>query len=181
MGVQHIVFDWTTFFSKFSYAGAYLRVRKNAYVRTTQCRKYRVLSYIIWFLEEKKQLIVIVAHFSAVACSETIFSQGFALLTPIWIVTAGPHLEWVVYKMTLCMMWILYCTVQCLYFAMLYKHRFRYTKKNSVKFNSYLPISFNICFGCSKEPSHWDGSFEYPQHMFWLRNKKINNLVNILN
>ena len=29
-------------------------------------------------------------------------------------------------------------------------------------------------FGCSKEPSHRDGSFEYPQNMFWLRNKKIN-------
>ena len=29
-----------------------------------------------------------------------------------------------------------------------------------------------MCFGCSKEPPHWDGSFEYPQHMFWLRNKK---------
>ena len=42
-----------------------------------------------------------------------------------------------------------------------------------------LPISFNICFGCSKEnemalthvsfgcskePSHWDGSFKYPLH-----------------
>ena len=26
-----------------------------------------------------------------------------------------------------------------------------------------------------KEPSRWDGSFEYPQHdMFWLRNKKNN-------
>ena len=29
-----------------------------------------------------------------------------------------------------------------------------------------------MCFGCSKEVSHRDGSFEYPQHMFWLRNKK---------
>ena len=28
-----------------------------------------------------------------------------------------------------------------------------------------------MCFGCSKELSQWDGSFEYPQHMFWLRNK----------
>ena len=37
-----------------------------------------------------------------------------------------------------------------------------------------LSICLNICFGCSKEPSHWDGSFEYPQHIFWLRNKKIN-------
>ena len=27
-------------------------------------------------------------------------------------------------------------------------------------------------FVCSKEPSQPDGSFEYPQHMFWLRNKK---------
>ena len=31
-----------------------------------------------------------------------------------------------------------------------------------------------MCFGCSKEPSHRDGYFEYPQHMFWLRNKKNN-------
>ena len=31
-----------------------------------------------------------------------------------------------------------------------------------------------MCFGCSKEPSHRDGSFEYPQHRFWLRNKKNN-------
>ena len=37
-----------------------------------------------------------------------------------------------------------------------------------------LSISLNMCFGCSKEPSHRDGSFEYPQHMFWLRNKKNN-------
>ena len=36
-----------------------------------------------------------------------------------------------------------------------------------------------MCFVCSKEPSHRDHSFEYlhrsfeyPQHMFWLRNKK---------
>ena len=29
-----------------------------------------------------------------------------------------------------------------------------------------------MCFRCSKEPSHRDGSFEYPQHMVWLRNKK---------
>ena len=41
-----------------------------------------------------------------------------------------------------------------------------------IAFNS-LPINFKMCFGCSKEPSHWDGSFEYPQHMFCLRNKKI--------
>ena len=50
------------------------------------------------------------------------------------------------------------------------------------EFNSYLrkiaiiflTISLNMCFGCSKEPPHRDGSFEYPQHMFWLRNKKNN-------
>ena len=40
--------------------------------------------------------------------------------------------------------------------------------------NGFLLISFNICFRCSKDPSHWDGSFEYPQHMFWMKNKKIN-------
>ena len=37
----------------------------------------------------------------------------------------------------------------------------------------YLSISFNMFFGCLKESSHWDGSFEYPLHMFWLRIKKI--------
>ena len=37
-----------------------------------------------------------------------------------------------------------------------------------------LAINLNMCFGCSKVPSHGDGSFEYTQHMFWLRNKKIN-------
>ena len=31
-----------------------------------------------------------------------------------------------------------------------------------------------MCCGCSKEPSQLDGSFEYPQHMLWLRNKKKN-------
>ena len=39
--------------------------------------------------------------------------------------------------------------------------------------NIFLSSNLNICFGCSKEPSQWDGSFEYPQHMFWLINKKI--------
>ena len=36
-------------------------------------------------------------------------------------------------------------------------------------------------FWCPKEPSHRDGSFEYPQHMFWLRNKKNNFLLHTLN
>ena len=38
--------------------------------------------------------------------------------------------------------------------------------------NIFLPVSFNICFWCSKEPSQRDGSFEYPQHMFWLKKKE---------
>ena len=47
--------------------------------------------------------------------------------------------------------------------------------------NIFLPISFNICFGCSKEPSHCDGSFDYPQNMLWLRNKKISFSISTLN
>ena len=35
-------------------------------------------------------------------------------------------------------------------------------------------------FGCSKELSHRDGSVEYPQHMFWLRNKRNNFLLRTL-
>ena len=30
----------------------------------------------------------------------------------------------------------------------------------------FLSIRLNMCFGCSKELSHRDSSFEYPQHMF---------------
>ena len=40
--------------------------------------------------------------------------------------------------------------------------------------NSFLPNNFNMCFVCSKELSRGEGSFEYPQHMFQLRNKKHN-------
>ena len=46
--------------------------------------------------------------------------------------------------------------------------------------NICLPIILSICCGCSKEPSHRDDSFEYPQHMFYLRNK-IFFLVRTLN
>ena len=61
-------------------------------------------------------------------------------------------------------------------------HRFRYTKNFSVKIvNKFFPINFNICFWRSKEPSHRDGSFEYPKHMFWLRNKKIKYSLRTLN
>ena len=38
--------------------------------------------------------------------------------------------------------------------------------------NIFLFINLT-CFGCWKELSHCDSSFVYPQHMFWLRNKKI--------
>ena len=39
----------------------------------------------------------------------------------------------------------------------------------SIICNDFLADQFkhvNMCFGCSKEPSHRDGSFEDPQHMF---------------
>ena len=32
----------------------------------------------------------------------------------------------------------------------------------------FLSISLDICFGCSKEPSHGDGSFEYAQHTLYV-------------
>ena len=44
----------------------------------------------------------------------------------------------------------------------------------------FLPCNLNICFGCSKESSHEDGSYEYQQHIFWLRNKKNNFQVRTL-
>ena len=37
----------------------------------------------------------------------------------------------------------------------------------------FLFLNQNIWCGYSKEPSHWDGSFEHPKHMFKLMDKKI--------
>ena len=36
------------------------------------------------------------------------------------------------------------------------------------------PSGKTSILGAQKEPSYRDGSFEYRQHMFWLRNKKNN-------
>ena len=37
----------------------------------------------------------------------------------------------------------------------------------------FIFLNQNICYGYSKEPSQWDGSFEHPKHMFKLMDKKI--------
>ena len=37
----------------------------------------------------------------------------------------------------------------------------------------FLFLNQNICCGYSKEPSHWDGSFEHPKHMLNTMGKKI--------
>ena len=70
--------------------------------------------------------------------------------------------------------------VECSVFVsdcILHKYSDRYLQVLYVKINNnfehqivniFLSISFYICFGYSKEPSHWDGSFEYQQHMFWM-------------
>ena len=48
-------------------------------------------------------------------------------------------------------------------------------EKNEHKsMNNFLSISYNKCFCCSKELSHRNGSFEYTQHMFLSKNKKVN-------
>ena len=36
-----------------------------------------------------------------------------------------------------------------------------------------LFVSLYVCFGCSKEPPRGDGSFEYPQQIVLMGNKKI--------
>ena len=35
-------------------------------------------------------------------------------------------------------------------------------------------------FVCPKEPSYCDGSFEYAQHMFWMRNKEMSFTIRTL-
>ena len=52
-------------------------------------------------------------------------------------------------------------------------HSLNYNHEISIKL-LFMYNSLNVSFGCSKEPSHRDGSFEYPQHILLLRYKKIN-------
>ena len=40
----------------------------------------------------------------------------------------------------------------------------------------FLSITYNMCFGCSKEQSHWD-SFEHSQHYYFLVEKQENLFV----
>ena len=53
-----------------------------------------------------------------------------------------------------------------------YGHRSRFMSKSFERkiVIIFISISLNTCFGFSKELSHWDSSFEYPQNIFWLRN-----------
>ena len=46
--------------------------------------------------------------------------------------------------------------------------------KQTLNVNSiyFLSISLDMCFRLPKKTFYRDCSFEYPQHMFWLRNKK---------
>ena len=37
----------------------------------------------------------------------------------------------------------------------------------------FLFLNQNICREYSKEPSHWDGSFEHPKHILKPKDKKI--------
>ena len=66
-------------------------------------------------------------------------------------------------------------------FAVILSQGFDKQNFQRINVNIFLPMGFNICFGCSKEPSHWDDSFQYPQHMSWLRNKKIKFSFHTLN
>ena len=65
------------------------------------------------------------------------------------------------------------CNIGCLKWLSNLCNMFRHKTFLCKIVNIFLPIIFSICFVCSKEPSRWDGSFEYPQHMFWLRKKII--------
>ena len=45
----------------------------------------------------------------------------------------------------------------------------------------FLSISLNIRFGCSKEPSYRDGSFEYPQHIIGFGFKVLFKIISSSN
>ena len=42
-----------------------------------------------------------------------------------------------------------------------------------IREGNFLFLNQSICCACSKEPSQWDGSFEYTKHMFIVMVKKI--------
>ena len=70
-------------------------------------------------------------------------------------------------SLTLCL-WVANSFLHLLiYFSSLDNSLGQLSKENQRKIAIiFLSISLNICFGSSK-------AFEYPQHMFWLKTKKI--------
>ena len=68
----------------------------------------------------------------------------------------------------------LYLILNTLYFFFTFLSQFSGLKIKCCKSDlNLLFLIENICCGYSKEPSHWDGSFEHPQHIFRLTNEKI--------
>ena len=67
-----------------------------------------------------------------------------------WLSGSSSRCHWVVYGLWL---W---------YFLIILTYYFRKTKIFSVKLLKFsYPMRFSICFGCSKEPSQWDGSVKH--------------------
>ena len=149
-----------------------------------------------WGLKLIEQVIKVLEHAAECLIRQRVVLSSFAIWSYRWGRESWLlYFNWVVAVMWLLVICVVFLAVQSVgltqvvcdcgiswSYSLAFLHRFRSTKIFSVKMkNIFLPISFNICFGWSKEPSHWDGSFEYPQHMFWLRNKEIKFSLHTLN
>ena len=86
------------------------------------------------------------------------------------------HLFWLL-KRTFSLRW-LFWTPTTYGFVYKYENQFSITQIDWLNFLASTWINYPIhhfkhmCFGCSRELSHWDGSFEHPQHVFLFINKK---------
>ena len=67
-----------------------------------------------------------------------------------------------------------YCRIYCRKFLTLSNQKSRYKSKGIRIEIIFLLIDLNMCLGAQKNRLIETVLFEYPQHMFWLKNKKIN-------
>ena len=105
--------------------------------------------------------------------------QCYLFTNPLWL-SVSSHICWCYYGVKISPVQALWTTTWNRWKYFRRKSSIKYRKlvyrtlvKSAHKKMISLFLNQNICCGYSKEPSHWDGSFEHPKHMLKRMGKKI--------
>ena len=124
------------------------------------------LFYSVLHLSHKHELInfSILSYLLLVVRKDTLYFRACSYISLCWLQTAKEYKQWVM------------VIRERRHWMPLAKGQL--SKNNLRKIEIiFLSISLNMCFGCSKEPSHRDGSFEYPQQKIRKNNFQLRTLI----